>query len=137
MNKSHAAGSFTINLDQEVVAGKEGPLHPEGVTVSDFELREFLYRDEKYITGKKLQKRAGELDENFGLHTAEYLLEHQEEIPHDWRGKYFIFPATELRYSDGCRCVPYLYWDDGRWLLGFRWHDDKFGSDDRLMAVRA
>lgn len=114
---------------------EEGPQHPEGVTVADLELREFLNYDEKYISGKELQKRAVELNARLGQHTVEYLLEHQTEIPEDWRGTYLVFPRTIWQFSDGSRDVPCLGWRDGRWQLSFPWLGCDWSSLYRFAVV--
>ena len=37
-----------------------------------------------------------------------------------------------LRNSDGNLNVPYLYWNDDRWVLDFYWVDNDFNDNDRL-----
>lgn len=115
---------------------EEGPQHPEGVAVADLERIEFLNFDERSFTGKELQKRARKLNINLGQHTAEYLLEHQDEIPEEWRGTYLVFPGTVWRGSGGDRSVSCLYWGGERWCLDFGWLVGRFSSDIRLVRVR-
>lgn len=115
---------------------EEGSQHPEGVAVADLERKEFFNFDESYITGKELQKRARKLNANLGQHTAEYLLEHQDEISEDWRDTYLVFPGTVWRRSGDIRLVPCLHWYDGRWSMRFLWLDYKLFSGDRLVRVR-
>lgn len=57
---------------------------------------------------------------NVGRRQAEYLLEHQEEIPEEWRQYYLAFLGTRRRRF-GRLLIPYLMrdFDDERWLLRF------------------
>ena len=43
---------------------------------------------------------------------------------------------TEWRNLDGNRNVPYLNWNDGRWILNFNWLGKDFNSNDRLVRPR-
>ena len=133
------SASFTTDLSKySLKVEREGPPHPEGVTVADLDVKKFLCRDEKYISGEELQKRVRGLGaKNLGLHTAEYLLEHQDEMLMAWRGKYLVFLGTELRDSDGRRRVPLLYWDGRRWSLIFLWLGRRFYSSDYFVRLRA
>lgn len=117
---------------------EEGPEHPEGLTVADLKLREFLEYGEKSITGETLQKRAQKLNANFGQHTAEYLLEHQTEIPEEWRKFYLVFPGTVWWAYRGDRDVTCLRWRVYEWHLIFFWLDARrFSFPARLLAPRA
>lgn len=96
----------------------------------------FLNYDEKSITGSELEKRAGKLGADLGQHTTEWLLDHQNEIPEEWRRYYFVFPGSVWQDSDGGRRVPYLGWYGDRWCLDFGWLVSIFDSPDRLVRPR-
>lgn len=96
---------------------EEGPQHPEGATIDNFKRQNFFRWYEEYITGKKLQRRAVRLNANFGQHTAEYLLEHREDILEDWQDFSLVFPGTVWRDLNGGCIVPGLYWNGKQWNL--------------------
>lgn len=59
----------------------------------------------------------------------------QRLIPELWREKtngkttYIFFDGSILRNPDGNCCVLCLYWLDGEWCWGYRWLDDRLGSN--------
>lgn len=111
---------------------------PRRITsVKDIELVPFLKKNEKSIKGEELVLRArGELNADYGQHDAEYLLEHQDEIPAEFRKYYLVFTKTIWRDSDGRRRVPYLGFDGGHWYLRFLWLEDDYSSHVRLVRPR-
>lgn len=118
----------------ELLEDIEGPV---GISVGNLEIVSFLKDGERYINGEELVLRArGELRANLGQRHAEYLLEHQEEIPEEFRKYYLVFTGTIWRDRRGDRCVAYLRWRGERWDLRFGWLDDDFRSDARLVRPR-
>mgnify|MGYP001620111609 CR=1 FL=1 len=97
---------------------------------------EFLKPGESYVNGEVMKRRAKELNAHLGQGHAEYLLEHQELIPKEWRDKFLVFPGTVWRDSVGDRYVPYLYCYGDRWYLSFGWLWYDWYSDDRLVCLR-
>ena len=96
-----------------------------------------LKSGESSVNGEVMKQRAKELNANLGQRHAEYLLEHQELIPNEWRGKYYlVFPGTVWRDSDGRRGVPCLGWDGDGWYLYFSWLGNGWDSDGRLVLIR-
>lgn len=81
-----------------------------------------------------LEMDEGEIGNDFGLYHAQFILEHPEEIPHEWMALgWIVFPGTVWRINmlpsapDGSRYkiqfyAPYLLnhgpMSDGRWYLG-------------------
>ena len=108
--------------------------NPLQKSVSELEIVSFLKRGENSISGERIRQRAAEMGGNFGQREAEYLLNHQEEIPVSWRQYYLVFPGTVWRYSDGSLGVPYLDWGCGRWSLRFSFLG--WNSDGRLLRSR-
>lgn len=51
----------------------------------------------------------------------DYLLEHPDLIPEDWKEKYVYFHGTVYRDSGGDLCVRYLYFIGGHWQAGSDW----------------
>jgi len=109
---------------------------PEEIDISSLELIPFLKDKETSIKGEELVKRAKKLKANLGQYHAEYLLEHQEDIPEDWRDYYIVFPGTIWRGSVGFRNVSFLYWGGSDWSLRFAWLDHVFASFVRLLRFR-
>lgn len=106
---------------------------PRRLTSANIEGISFLKGKEPCINGEEMARRAVTLDANLGQEDAEYLLEHQDEIPAELRGLYLVFPGTKWRDADGCRRVPFLSWYDGQWILYFYWLDYVWNSYDRLV----
>ncbi len=73
----------------------------------------------------------------FGFSQAKYLSKHQELLK-DWDKRlYYNFTGTIWRNPDGSRCVPFLYWDGGEWVLYWHWLGFDFDAVDRIVALRA
>lgn len=100
------------------------------------ELVPFLIEGKKYINREELVRRVKEQKANLGQRQAEYLFEHQEEIPKEWRQYYLVFTGTIWRGRYGPRRVPCLVWRGGRWCFGFYWLGGGFGSRVRLVRPR-
>ena len=97
----------------------------------------FLEGNESRVNGEVMKQRAKKLNANLGQHHAEYLLEHQDLIPKEWRGKFYLtFPGTVWRGRGGDRFVPYLFWLGGEWCLGFDWLGLGWVSYARLVCLR-
>jgi len=109
---------------------------PRRITSVDIVGIPFLKENEAVINGEKITRRAIELDANYGQEDAEWLLDHQAEIPVELRNFYLVFPGTKWRDAVGDRYVPYLSWSGDRWVLYFRWLDSDFGSSARLVRPR-
>lgn len=110
---------------------------PRRITsVKDLELVSFLKSGETLIKGEELVLRArGELNADYGQHDAEYLLEHQDEIPAEFRKYYLVFTKTIWRGQDSRR-VAFLSFVGERWYLLFYWLEDVCISDVRLVRPR-
>jgi len=101
------------------------------------DLVEFLQFGESPINGEVMKQRAKELNAHLGQHHAEYLLEHKDLIPEEWRGKYYLpFPGTVWQASvDNC-LIPCLFWLGARWCLDFRWLGLRWCVRVRLVGIR-
>jgi hypothetical protein len=87
-----------------------------------FELVEITKPGESYLPGGQLLERARELGIASGQEDADYLLEHQNEIPEAWRSWYLVFPKY-VRDVYGGGGVAAFSWSDEerRWVLCFDW----------------
>ena len=106
-------------------------------SVTDLELVPILKSGETYVNGEEMLRRAREeFNANLGQEDAEWLLEHQNEIPKEWRSHYLTFTGTLWRGDGGSRGVSCLHWHGGRWRLDFGWLEGGWGSDDRVLRLR-
>ena len=71
-----------------------------------------------YQVGAELQK---EVPNPFNANLLDYLLEHKELIPEDWKGKWVFFHGTVYRGSGGGLCVRCLVWNGDGWNWNFYW----------------
>ncbi len=111
--------------------------NPAIKSVKDLILTPFLKDGENSINSEELISRArGKLKANYGQIHAEYLLEHQGEIPEEFRKYYLVFSGTIWRGPDGLRSVPYLCWSGGQWYLDWHWLDLGWYDRDRLLRPR-
>ncbi len=125
-------------LDPDVVATAlqkiaEGTL-PTEMTIAGrtYEIIGFLEGDEKSVVGHTMMKRAKKKGAHSGKDEGQHLLDHQEEIPEELRGKVvFVFP--DWRYPDGSRSVAYVRWDGVSWVQFWRWLGNAFDGDYRLL----
>ena len=106
-------------------------------SVSDVEPISFLRKGEDVVRGYDLIGRAlYEFDAAFGQEDAEWLLEHQKDIPAELRNCYIFFPGTIRRPPDGILRFPCLYWDGREWCLDWDWLEYDCDGDDRLLRFR-
>ncbi len=99
------------------------------------ELAPVLPKGNRYIKGSELTMRAKSMQMAFGQRQAEYLLEHQDKMPQEWRKYHLIFPKTVWRDLGGFRNIPSLCWG-GCWYMSFRWFDGGFYSYDRIIHFK-
>lgn len=109
----------------------------ESVPADQLELISLLRRNERYVTGEEMRRRAERTNSSLGQRQAEYLLEHQGAIPSMWYLYQLVFPGTVWRRRRGRLCVPCLYWEVGpdRWYLRFNWLDDDWGGLHRFVRL--
>ncbi len=92
------------------------------ITITKDSLR--LYTDPEqekgYVVGNELLKRLTDKP-ILNATVMDYLWEHQELIPEEWKGKYVYFFGTVYRGSFQSLCVRYFYWSDGAWHRSYRW----------------
>ncbi|MBI2099710.1 hypothetical protein HYT45_04910 [Candidatus Uhrbacteria bacterium] len=94
----------------------------DSVPVAQLQLISFPERWEGVTLLGRVKNFAKKERAILGQRQAECLLEHQEEIPPEWRNYYLFFPGTIYRESDHLLFL-YLYWYGDKWHLDF----DRFG----------
>lgn len=108
---------------------------PEGdVDLAKLDYSACPVRDDEYVSGETMMKRARKLGAIGSLGFAAELLKAQDEgkeiFPVESRDKhYFIMPLTELRDDDGHGSVAYFHWVGKRWKLFFRRLGSGFSRD--------
>lgn len=114
---------------------EEGPQVQEGESVLDF--YGFL-RGETSVHGEIVLARALEMEgEETGQHHLERLLAQAASIPAKLRRYSLVATGTKWRNPDGRVSVPYLFWHDGEWVLGFGYVDNgRWDSRCRVVRVR-
>lgn len=106
---------------------------PSQFEVKDLEYVSFLEPDDPgYVNGEVVRARAVVLKANYGLVDGKRILERQNEIPVDMRGKVIVLPGTLLRDRRGNLVIGFLRWDGVRWVLSFGWVDFDFDDNYRL-----
>lgn len=111
-------------------------VEPSQFQVKDLELVPFLHEGKRPINGDTMRQRAVELNANLGLADAKFVLDHQDEIPVEFRGKYLVFTGTLLRYSGGYPRVAALFWYGSRWCLNFDWLAYDWDARGRLLRCK-
>ena len=105
-------------------------------SIADLELVPFLNQNESFIAGTVMRSRAITLKANLGLVDAKYLLDHQLEIPAEFRSNVLVFAGTLLRGSNGDLHVAYLCWNGNRWCLRFYRVGCDWDDGDRLVRCK-
>ena len=99
----------------------------------------FLEEDESRVLGETMLERgkntAEQLGKLAGQHHLETMLEHQDEIPVEWREFYLVGAGTVWQGGLGYRSVAYLIWDGGKWVLSFGYLGDDWDSSAQLVRV--
>ncbi len=95
----------------------------------------FLEKGESCVNGEVMLQRAKAKGLDWSQYDAEYLLEHQDEIPKKLRKFCLPFTGTVWRDSGGGRCVACLDWCGGEWCLGWGWLGYDWDSDCRLLSL--
>ncbi len=127
---------FSRDMRKEGWTLIEDVSEPEQILISGLEIFSFLKEGEDHISSEEMRSRAKDMGAHLGQRHAEYLLEHQADIPKDWRSFYLVFPGTFWRFPDGYLRVPFLYWNGVRWCLVFLWLGFGWDSSVRFLRVR-
>jgi len=111
-------------------------VEPSQFQVKDLKLVPFLEDGENYVDGEELRQRAKKLKANLGLADAKFIMDHQNEIPTEFRDKYLVFTGTLLHSLGGELSVAYLSWSRGRWYLSFYWLGHGWFGGDCLVLCK-
>ena len=106
-------------------------------SISDLEPISFLRKGENSVRGYDLIGRAlYEFDAVIGQEDAEWLFEHQKDIPAEWRNYYILFHGTIRRHPDGDLYFADLSWDGSVWYFCWDWLGGEYGAGSRLLRFR-
>ena len=106
---------------------------PAITSIENLELVDYLKNGEKEIFGERMAIRAVELNANLGQKHAEFLLEHQEEIPKEFEKYLLVFPGTKWYFPDQTRVILCLIHDVEwatkklKWCFRINWLDHSAG----------
>lgn len=103
------------------------PLLPD-----ELELVSPLLKEEEYIGGEELLRRAKEM-QAVGQSQAEFLITHEDKIPTAWQGHHLVFAGTIWKDGRKYKRVPYLMGREGCWNLKFDFVEDIFCLGVRLV----
>lgn len=91
-------------------------------SISDLKLELVLYLDwgeQADLNNDEIEERLNDIG-GLGQHHAKYLLDHQDEIPSEWRKHYLLFPGTIMRGTGqygGILHMPCMWWNRDRWRM--------------------
>ena len=114
------------------------------INISCLEAVPFHKDGEQLVSGDEMMRRARDAKNfpgcsDWSQHHAEQLLLQAAELPKEWAcesGPALLFPDTVLLGGYGSRSVPYLFWGDGQWQLGWGWLGDGFLRGYRFLRLR-
>ena len=107
---------------------------PTTFTIVDrtYELVPILEEGESYVNGDTLVERAQELGANLGEEEGRFISEHQDEIPQEFQGKFYLV-FTAWRNLSNPQYVAYLDWHGHNWYRHWHWLDVDWGGSSRLV----
>ena len=91
----------------------------------EFEIVSILTEKDKRISLEEMLQRVKDVANKAGQSHAEWLLEHQDAIPQEWRNGTLIFAGTVWDRPGYGLCVPYLIFSD-EWRM-FWGNNDRDG----------
>lgn len=97
-----------------------------------YELVPFLKEGESCVSCDAMVERAKELNANLGQDDGEFILKNQEEIPQEFRKKFYLV-FTAWRNPSNPQGFACLAWGDGRGYQGWLCPDDDWGAGGRLV----
>ena len=115
----------------------EDVTEPDGITGETIELVTVLEDGGEDLIGEDMVAHVKEIEAKLGQRHAEYLLDHQEQLPEEFRRFSLIFPGTVWLGREGNHHVPCIAWSQGQWELTFGILEGGVDSRDRLARARA
>ncbi len=113
------------------------PILPTEFTVGDrtYELVPFLKEGKGDVSSDTMVARAKEMGADLGEEDGTFILEHQDEIPREYQGKFWLV-FTAWRLPSSPRNIACLRWYDCRWYQYWGWLGINWGKRVRLVRRR-
>ena len=131
--------NFTIDCDAEPYApeGSVVVYHQEDGIIKWTKSLISLYlsreqRDRKLIEGRRLREalEGAKGWRVLNANVLDFLLEHPELIPEEWKHQHVYFLGTIYHRSRLGTFVRYLHWQKGKWRWSFRSLEDSWDDED-------
>jgi hypothetical protein len=120
---TQAHGVINLEADPFVPNGWAVEEHKMGGLFDFGKSKIELFRTKKqqcgYVVGYNLREELAR-EPVLNANVLDYVIEHPEFIPEDWKGKYVFFWGTVYICSLGRQCVRYLHWSNNRWSWHYR-----------------
>jgi hypothetical protein len=100
-----------------------------------FTHEEFLKEGEVTVETSEMMRRANESGAVSGLGHALSLLENQDLIPTELRGKYLAFAGVEAVDFKDSLYAAFVYWNGDAWVLDWYWFGVNFSRDGLLVRA--
>lgn len=141
-NSKASTGDHVIDLDADPHIPYEGwkvKEHRKGgqFTWDPVKLQLYLSEDQKdnKIVGSELCCFELADKPTLNANLLDYLLDHPDLIPEEWKGKAVFFWGTIYRDSKGYQMVRYLGFGVSRWERDYGWLDGYFGAGDPAVIL--
>ena len=95
---------------------------------SDLTLHFEPEQNDSYVKGEILAERLK--GKAYNASVLDYLLEHPDLIPKNWKDKLVFFWGTIYRNAAGDLGVRYLHWHDSQWYWLYRYLGSAWGGDN-------
>lgn len=107
---------------------------PDRISADSIELAIFIEEGQPDLIGEDMVEHVLAIKSKLGQRHAEYLIDHQQVIPEEFRRYSVIFPGTVWTDSVGNHYVPYIRYRQEVWTLDFGIVEG--GVDDRDRYLR-
>ena len=107
---------------------------PDRISADSVELAIFIEEGEPDLIGEDMVEHVLAIPSKLGQRHAEYLMDHPQVIPEEFRRYSVIFPGTVWTDSVGNHYVPYIRYRQEVWALDFGIVEG--GVDDRDRYLR-
>ena len=112
----------------------EDQAEPDRISEDSIELAMFIDEGQPDLIGEDMVEHVLAIKSKLGQRHAEYLIDHQQVIPEEFRRYSVIFPGTVWTDSVGNHYVPYIRYRQEVWALDFGIVEG--GVDDRDRYLR-
>lgn len=115
----------------------EDQTEPAQISAETIELALFIEEGEPDLIGEDMVEHVQGIASKLGQRHAEYLIDHQGELPEEFRRYSVIFPGTVWLDNVGNHYVPYIRFRGEEWTIDFGILEGGMDDRDRLIRSRA